>query len=567
MASPWSLPADDTSDTDHAAVATVSLRNALRVLLIASAILLFVDVGGSSIWDANEAFYVETPRQMVLSGDYVSPTFNGEPRLNKPVLSYWVVAGFYKVLGVSVTSERLAIALGTLILIAATFVIGRTIANTDTGVLAALIIASAPRVMLWSRRIFIDMYFTSFLAVALMGLVLARAHPDHRRRYLVLMYIGLGLAMLTKGPAALVLPGLVLVVFLLWTRQSSELKSLMLPVGLVIIAAIVVPWYALLYQRDGWKPLYDFFVGENVGRYTETVGLQHRVAWFYLPVLLTDLLPWSLFLPAALWAAWRDRSAETRLLIVWIGVFVGVFTFSSTKQDLYIFPIVPAVAVLIADVLYRAVGGRTLSIGVRRLMTIGAVITGIELVAIGGGAFWIVGVARLIPQLPQAAGVGAVLALGGVVTLLLLYRSRLSSTVLTLGVTAVVANWLLVTTVMRPFEQFKPVPPMSTWLREHASPTTVVAHYRTVLPSMTYYLGRPITQVFDIEAMTRLVDRQASMYVVLQPHEYEELQGATRERLCVIDRRILPVFDAKLSEVLSRRLPEVWLVGVKGACQ
>ena len=74
-------------------------QNALRALLVASVILLFVDLGGSSIWDANESFYVETPRQMVLTGDFISPSFNGQPRFNKPVLSYWVVAAFYKVLG------------------------------------------------------------------------------------------------------------------------------------------------------------------------------------------------------------------------------------------------------------------------------------------------------------------------------------------------------------------------------------------------------------------------------------------------------------------------------------
>ncbi len=120
---------------------------------------------------------------------------------------------------------------------------------------------------------------------------------------------------------------------------------------------------------------------------------------------------------------------------------------------------------------------------------------------------------------------------------------------------------------MRPFEQFKPVAPMSAWLREHAGPSIVVAHYKTQLPSMTYYLGRPITQVFDLESMTRLVDQQTSLYVLLRPNEFSELQTATSARLCVIDRRPMPVFDAKLSEILSGNLPEIWLAGVKDACQ
>ncbi len=401
-----------------------------------------------------------------------------------------------------------------------------------------------------------------------MGLVLARARPDHRRRYLVLMYAALGLAMLTKGPAALVLPGLVLIVFLVWTRGLGELGSMMLPVGLLIIAAIVAPWYVLDYQRYGWQHIHDFFIGENLNRYTETYGLQHRPPWFYLGVLLTDLTPWALFLPAALWAAWRARCPQTRLLMSWIAVFVGVFTFSSTKQDLYIFPIVPAAAVLIADLLAGEGESRAaVTSWIRRLSDAGAMLTGVLLVLAGGLVVWITAITHVVPNLESAERVGFVLVLGGALTMNMALRGRVWPTVLTLAVTAVLANWLLVVFVMRPFEQFKPVAPMSAWLREHAGPSTVVAHYRTPLPSMTYYLGRPVTPVFDLPAMTALVDREPSLYIVLRPDAYEELARATAARLCVIDRRPLPVFDAKLSEILSGDLPQIWLAGVKDACQ
>ena len=84
----------------------------LRLPAAAAIVPYFVGLGGSSIWDANEAFYVETPREMMERGDYISPTFNYQPRLNKPVLSYWIVAGFYKVFGVSVGVQRMPIALG-----------------------------------------------------------------------------------------------------------------------------------------------------------------------------------------------------------------------------------------------------------------------------------------------------------------------------------------------------------------------------------------------------------------------------------------------------------------------
>jgi len=99
------------------------IRSVLFLLLVLALCPYFIDLGGSSIWDANEAFYVETPREMIERGDYISPTFNYEPRLNKPVLSYWIVAGFYRVLGVSVGVQRLAIACGAVAIIGTAFLL------------------------------------------------------------------------------------------------------------------------------------------------------------------------------------------------------------------------------------------------------------------------------------------------------------------------------------------------------------------------------------------------------------------------------------------------------------
>src|SRR2546430_12345834 len=93
------------------------------VLLVAALPVFFLFLGANSVWDTNEAFYVETPRQMVRSGDYINPSFNAAPRFNEPVLSYWIVAGLYRALGDSVTSERIGIAIGATAIILATFLI------------------------------------------------------------------------------------------------------------------------------------------------------------------------------------------------------------------------------------------------------------------------------------------------------------------------------------------------------------------------------------------------------------------------------------------------------------
>src|SRR5689334_25205257 len=108
------------------------------MLLVAAILPYFIDLGGSSIWDANEAFYVETPREMLQRGDFVSPTFNYVPRLNKPVLSYWIVAAFYKVFGVSVAVQRLPIALAALSIILAALLLARAAGNLEAGLWAGV---------------------------------------------------------------------------------------------------------------------------------------------------------------------------------------------------------------------------------------------------------------------------------------------------------------------------------------------------------------------------------------------------------------------------------------------
>src|SRR5215208_6382355 len=282
----------------------------IPALLLASAMaLFFVKLGGSSIWDANEAYYVETPREMMESGDYINPSFNYEPRFNKPVLSYWIVAGMYRVFGISITVERLTIAVLAMIMIVATWFLARAASMQPLAApLAALGLAAGPRFFMFSRRIFVDMAVTTMMTLTLVFFALSERYPSRRRLFLLLMYVSVGLGVLTKGPVAAVIPFLVFITYLAVHRELGRLREMMIPVGALIVLLIVSPWYVALYQRHGWTYITGFFVGENIGRFTETVGVQKRGPEFYLGVLLSDMLPWSLCLPAIVSVWWRDRS-------------------------------------------------------------------------------------------------------------------------------------------------------------------------------------------------------------------------------------------------------------------
>ena len=525
---------------------------ALKALVAASAVLLFLGLDASTIWDANEAFYTETPRQMVQSGDYINPSFNGAPRFNKPVLNYWIVAGFYKVFGVSVWAERVAIAVGALGIAAAAFVIARVAWSLRAAWIAALIILSAPRVVFFARRIFIDVWITMFMSLVLMFFVLAEARPQHRRRYLLLMYAAAGLGVLTKGPVAVVLPAIAFLVYLAWQRRLRDVPRMYLVTGTLILVAIVAPWYAMVYAEHGWGYIRDFFIGENLGRYSETVGEQSRPFYFYLPVLFTELFPWSLFLPAAAWAAWRHQTPASRLLLVWMGVIVLAFTFSSTKQDLYIFPIVAAMAALMAGLLDRAIDGLVAEAKAvyRTWPIIGAL-----LLALALGVWQMFGSLES-PYFIRGAFFTALFLMAGAVSMLGYWRkSHFFDAAVALGAALVAANYMLVLGSLPDFERFKPVAPLSAAARQR-NPDAHVVQFRTPLPSMVWYLEKPVEEVYDLPILQDRFARDGETLVLLKASDYPAIEPLGKT--CIVDRR--PLLDVKLREIIGGAPPPEMLL-------
>jgi 4-amino-4-deoxy-L-arabinose transferase-like glycosyltransferase len=542
------------------------------VLLCAAVLPYFIDLGGSSIWDANEAFYVETPREMLQRGDFISPTFNYQPRLNKPVLSYWIVAGFYKVFGVSVGVQRLPIALGALTMILAALLLAYAAGNLEAGLWGATGLAVAPRLVMFGRRIFIDIYISMFMAVTLTFFALAERYPSRRRLFLLLMYASVGLGVLTKGPVAAALPALVFGMYLVVHRELKRAIEMMLPIGLIVVLAIVVPWYAALYQRYGWTYITSFIVGENIARYTEGLGVeQRRGLSFYLPVVFSDSFPWSLCLfgAAGLWLVdWRRRRAGSAvstdpgfrirtLLWLWIVGIVLFFTFSAAKQDLYIFPIVPAVAAL--GGLFIARQDLRGAPALRRTLRATAALIGLLLAVAGAGTFYIFETVGKVYALEGAAFVGAAATVGGTVALSLALANRSRAALAIVLVSLITLNWVFVIRVLPSFERYKPVPPLSAAIQSRFAEGDVVAHYNVALPSMVYYLGRHIEILFDRAAFLALLKADRRVFAVLSAGDYDEIAREAGVPTCVLDRR--PTVNIKLKAVLARDpLPEVLLI-------
>jgi 4-amino-4-deoxy-L-arabinose transferase-like glycosyltransferase len=321
--------------------------------------------------------------------------------------------------------------------------------------------------------------------------------------------------------------------------------------------------------QQGWEPLQAFWLGENFGRYTESMQPGERDVFFYIPVVLGDLFPWTLFVVGGLvWgvrALWDGESPIARLLMLWIVWHVGVFSLSQTKQDLYIFPIVPALAALAACVLVWGLEHGARWIGRA------AVVTAVLMAAIGVGTTWLFGVWAQIHQIAGANVLAAIVITGAVLVCGLVWRSRVAWAVSAIAVTFVAANYVFALVSLPATEAYKPVLPMVKVINARTppgEPPPVVAHYRTVLPSMAYYLGRPIEHIFDMPTLLARSQQVPAMYVLFRPAEFEEFQmrvAPAKVPTCIVSRHTL--FEAKLRFVLEGKpWPQVYLAGTGTAC-
>jgi 4-amino-4-deoxy-L-arabinose transferase-like glycosyltransferase len=519
------------------------------VLALAAAILpYFVGLGATSIVDANEAYYAETPREMLEAGDCLNPAFNYEPRFNKPPLSYWVVAFFYRMFGVSLWSARLPIALGAMVILATAFVLGRVAFSTEAGLIAALTLATSPRLLLFSRRIIIDIYTAMFCGLALLFFVLAEFRPTRRRLWVILMYASVGLGVLTKGPVAAILPALAFAAYLVLAGRLSALRRLMLPLGMLIVAAVVVPYYAALYAQHGWTYISSFIFTENIGRFAEGAGAPNRGVWFYLPVVLADLyFPWSLLLPVALalvpWrsvvAPWSQRRqvggagplpaappvGHLRLLLaVWVIVITAFFSLSRAQQDLYVLPFVAGAAPLVGGLLHRWVTGSA-SRAVMRVSASAMLVMSLILGALGVLAIWALGNAARSFHLAGAAAAGAVLAAGAVVSACSTARRVRFAAFTVLAASLVCAHWIVVLRALPDFERYKHVPQLSRVIHERGARDADVCTYRLATPSLVFLHRRHVFLVEEEEALRQLMQAKPALYCMMREVDYEAVKS------------------------------------------
>ena len=342
---------------------------ALLALIGLCLLAFFNGLGGLGLMDKTEGLFVEVPRQMLLSGDWVTPRWNGEIFFDYPVWGYWMVALSFRLFGISEGAARLPAAFAASATVLALFAVVLLIApaaeqpsrRIGRATLGATVLALNPGWVGWGRSSVTDMFLASGIALALLGFVLAWCAADRpglRRIGHVALALFCGIAVLAKGPVGLLLPGLVIIGFLLLKRQllAEVRRTPWLPL-LALFFGVTLPWYAAATAANGTTFIGRFLGFSNLERFTSVLYSHPGPPWFYLPWVVVLLLPWSLFLPVAIarlriWrpAVWRAPAGPADLPLlaaVWLVVIVAFFSAAATKLPGYILPAVPGGLLLV----------------------------------------------------------------------------------------------------------------------------------------------------------------------------------------------------------------------------
>jgi len=352
----------------------------LVLILISLGIFVGSSTAPPALMDDADSAHAEVAREMVDSGDWITLRMDGIRYYEKDPLMYWMVAASFKILGPTEFAARLPIAISSALAVLAAWALGCSMFGARAGFYSGLVMSTGVGPFLFTRIIIPDILLTALIAWAIYFFVRGLQSPHRRSVAFLGFYAACGLAFLTKSMIGIVFPTSIVLVYLLTTGQVRLLRDVRLIAGCGITLAIALPWSLLAGMRNEHF-LWFHYVNEQFYRYLgkrfpqdyDTVPL-----WAFYSLHAIWLFPWTIFLPAAIVYVPRrlrhltSDQRSTLLLITWIVIIVGFFSFS-TRQEYYTLPAIPALAILCGRVLFDLEQARTVANRPARTPGMGAI--------------------------------------------------------------------------------------------------------------------------------------------------------------------------------------------------
>lgn len=406
----------------------------LALLLAAGLLLFFWRLGSHDLWPPDEPRFALVAKEMWLRGDYSVLSLNNHLYTDKPPLFFWAINGFGRLLGgIDEWAARLPSAVAALLAMFLIERLGAWLYDRKTGLIAALVFATSPQIVARGRWASIDMMLNLFVLAAILLLWRGRTRPEARAASFRAAWVMMGLATLAKGPVGLVLPLLAVLPACLIERDFRAARRMFLPSGLALFLLVTLSWFGLFAFRLGPRDAIDVLLHQNVERYVSAWNAAQPV-WYYLWRFPAGFFSWIVFLPWGVVQAFaadeKGRRGAARFLVTWIAAILLFFSFSTGKRGVYIIPLYPAAAILVARVLAAR----------RRLRAPSWIWAGVTLLL--AVALPVAARRHHAEFASMAAGIGGLLAAGAIAAAVLHARGRGAG-----AVTSLIGSLLLVVLV------------------------------------------------------------------------------------------------------------------------
>lgn len=324
-------------------------------MLVVAAPAFFAGLGRLPLIEPDEGRNAEVGREMLATGDWITPHYNSFAYLDKPAVFFWLEAASLKLVGVNETAARLPSAVMALATMLLAWFLGRRMFGDAAGLRAGLIFAVCPLAVVLAREVIFDMTLTFFVTLAMTMFWIAEESKFQKPWHVLLMFAAMGFATITKGFVGVLIPlGAVFLYFVARGRARDWLK-LRWGWGLPVLLAVALPWFIAVSMRNPDFPRYAFW-NESLKRFTTQAAHRGGGPLYYLPVFLGGFFPWSFFLLLAAWnriRRWRelrdDAARPVLFLLAWAVWVFAFFTVSHSKLPTYFLPAIAPLSVLMAS--------------------------------------------------------------------------------------------------------------------------------------------------------------------------------------------------------------------------
>jgi 4-amino-4-deoxy-L-arabinose transferase-like glycosyltransferase len=533
---------------------------------------LFINLGANSLWDGNEGFFAEPPRELLETGNYLIPTYNYEPRFKKPPFTSWIIAASYSIFGVSEFAERLPAAIAAVLLIFFIYKTGRDFVNSRVGLAAALILATMLKFMIYSRQFAGEIFITLVTTISIVYFARAMLDDDQNKQLpnKLIAYTAIGFGVLIKGPAV-VIPLAVVGIFILLIRRWDLLKLFFSPTGYLIVLSLGMSWYLMMFYKFGWTFIKVNIIQEAVGRFT-TDELGQRPFHYFFGVYFAETLPWSIFIVPAMvyWFKWLRRELwrlpkiDIRacwpiLTLIWF-IFVFIFfSISVGKRANYIIILYPAAALMIGQYFCQQLFENDRLIrGLHKIMTLLLTVVCLVGAAIILLAYQQLEIRTVLIYLPILM---MLLLSSGICWLWYKGNWAAQSRIIAIAGLGLIFS---ITLILPKIEYYRPIPRFAEIIKQQANVKDEIGTFFVDTPSLMFYAERKIFQSANFEEMLERLDKEPQVYFITREDYLAMLQARTTIPLNVVASQ--PLLQLRWSNFIGRSSqPTQKLVLVKKA--